>query len=93
MNAVEVKSTSTLNRPVFDVSRRLNKTHWLHKFPHALCKVEDDGHDFVRRQEVFCVEGVDDAAFGMAERSVAWYTTQHEHTKAVKVDSSYAINQ
>jgi hypothetical protein len=53
-------------------------------FLHVLDKVENTSHDFVRRQKVVCVECVDDALFGMAERSVGGYPTQHEEAHVVR---------
>jgi hypothetical protein len=58
-------------------------------FLHITGKVDNDGHDFVRGQEAVSVEGVDDALFGLAERAVARYTTQHEESQVLSQQSSY----
>jgi hypothetical protein len=46
---------------------------------HVLSHVEYVGHHIVCGHEVVGVDGFDDAMFGLAERSVARYATQHEH--------------
>jgi hypothetical protein len=47
--------------------------------------MEDVGHDFVGRQEVYHVEGINDALFGLAERTGGENATQHEQFQVVRV--------
>jgi hypothetical protein len=50
-------------------------------------------HHLISGHEVVCVEGVDDALFGLTVWAVDGNTAQHEETEVVRVDGSGAINR